>query len=122
MQMPPSCVKEGKGMNCSYSVSYPYLSLSFPNTGSSTDHAPGWKSFRAVLKLIDGLKNPKLLIANKYRHRASTLYAMSEIPHDQRAAFSKHMGHTENVNKEVDQCLLAIKEVTPFLISLCLLA
>ena len=27
-----------------------------------------------------------------------------------------------NVNKEVDQCHLAIKEVTPFLISFCLLA
>ena len=37
---------------------------------------------------------------------------MSEIPQDQRAAFYKHMGHTENVNKEVYQCPLAIKEVT----------
>ena len=37
---------------------------------------------------------------------------MSEIPEDQRAAFYKHMGHTENVNKEVYQCPLGIKEVT----------
>ena len=84
----------------------------FPNTGSSTDHASGWNSIRDVLKLVDGLENPKLLIADKYRHRASTLYAMSEIPEDQRAAFYKHMGHTENVNKEVYQCPLGIKEVT----------
>ena len=84
----------------------------FPNTGSSTDHSSGWNSIRDVLKLVDGLENPKLLIADKYRHRASTLYAMSEIPQDQRAAFYKHMGHTENVNKEVYQCPLAIKEVT----------
>ena len=84
----------------------------FPSTGSSTEHASGWHSIKDVLKLIDGLENPKLLIADKYRHRASTLFAMTEIPDDQRPCFYKHMGHTESVNKEIYQCPLAIKEVT----------
>ena len=65
-----------------------------------------------VTNLVDGFERPKLLIAVKYRHRASTLFALTEVPEEKRHAFYKHMGHSQQINRDVYHCLLAVKEVT----------
>ena len=55
---------------------------------------------------------PNHLIADKFRHRVSTLYAQLELPTEQRDIFYRHMGHSETINKNVYQCPLAVQEVT----------
>ena len=65
-----------------------------------------------VTNLVDGLERPELLIADKFRHRASTLFALTEVPEEKRHAFYKHMGHSQQINRDVYQCPLAVKEVT----------
>ncbi|GFS19451.1 histone-lysine N-methyltransferase SETD8-A [Elysia marginata] len=65
-----------------------------------------------VTNLVDGLERPELLIADKFRHRASTLFALTEVPEEKRYAFYKHMGHSQQINRDVYQCPLAVKEVT----------
>ena len=67
---------------------------------------------KEVCKIVEGLEKPHLLIADKFRHRASTLFASMDIPLEKRDAFYKHMGHSETINKEVYQCPLAVKEIT----------
>jgi len=95
---------------CDVSESNPFL---FPNTGSSQDHANGWNCIQAVAKLMGNeLKKPNLLIADKFRHRASTLFALLEMPQHKRELFYRHMGHSETINKEVYQCPLALLEIT----------
>ena len=61
---------------------------------------------------MDGLERPELLIADKFKHRASTLFALTEVPEEKRHAFYKHMGHSQQINRDVYQCPLAVKEVT----------
>ena len=84
----------------------------FPSTGSSKDHVSGWNIMKYVTNLVDGLERPELLIADKFRHRASTLFALTEVPEEKRHAFYKHMGHSQQINRDVYQCPLAVKEVT----------
>ena len=84
----------------------------FPSTGSSKDHVSGWNIMKDVTNLVDGLERPELLIADKFKHRASTLFALTEVPEEKRHAFYKHMGHSQQINRDVYQCPLAVKEVT----------
>ncbi|GFR68669.1 histone-lysine N-methyltransferase SETD8-A, partial [Elysia marginata] len=84
----------------------------FPSTGISKDHVSGWNIMKDVTNLVDGLERPELLIADKFRHRASTLFALTEVPEEKRHAFYKHMGHSQQINRDVYQCPLAVKEVT----------
>ena len=68
----------------------------FANTGTSLDHAVGWQCIKAVIKMMGPeLEKPDLLIADKFRHRLSTLYAVLELPANEREAFYRHMGHSE---------------------------
>ena len=84
----------------------------FANTGTSLDHAVGWQCIKAVIKMMGPeLEKPDLLIADKFRHRLSTLYAVLELPANEREAFYRHMGHSEAINKHVYQCPLSIGEV-----------
>ena len=84
----------------------------FANTGTSLDHAVGWQCIKAVIKMMgSGLEKPDLLIADKFRHRLSTLYAVLELPANEREAFYRHMGHSEAINKHVYKCPLAIGEI-----------
>ena len=82
-----------------------------PSTGSSKDHVSGWNIMKDVKNLVDGLERPELLIADKFRHRASTLFPLTEVPEEKRHAFYKHMDHSQQINRDVYQCLLAVKEV-----------
>ena len=84
----------------------------FANTRTSLDHAVGWQCIKAVIKMMgSGLEKPDLLIADKFRHRLSTLYAVLELPANEREAFYRHMGHSEAINKHVYKCPLAIGEI-----------
>ena len=85
----------------------------FPNTGGSLDHAIGWNSLKSVtLAMGNQLKRPNLLIADKFRHRASTLYALLDVAEHEREPFFRHMGHSAEINRNVYQCPLAVTEIT----------
>ena len=95
--------------NCSIHPDNIYL---FPNTQNSLDHASGYHCLRAVVKQVPNLKKPHLLIADKFRHQVSTIFASFELPKDQQDSFIRHMGHSEAINKHVYQCPMAIQEIT----------
>lgn len=84
----------------------------FPNTGSSKDHVSGYIAVQTVTKMINDLEKPQLLIADKFRHRASTLFALLDVSQSEREVFYRHMGHSENINKNIYQCPLALREIT----------
>ncbi|KAK7487420.1 hypothetical protein BaRGS_00021382, partial [Batillaria attramentaria] len=85
----------------------------FPNTCSSHDHVSGYNCIKAVTAAMgDRLKKPNLLIADKFRHRASTLFALLDLPEQERESWYRHMGHSAAINKDVYQCPLAITEMT----------
>ena len=68
---------------------------------------------KKVTNMMAGhLENPSLLTATKYRHRASTRYALQDVPEKDRSIFYKHMGHSQEINTNVYQCPLAVKEFT----------
>ena len=97
-------------VECGISDDNPYL---FPNTGLSNDHVIGWNSIQTVAKQLGNeLDKPSLLTADKFRHRASTLFASLDVPREQREAFFRHMGHTESINRDVYQSPMALKEIT----------
>ena len=92
------------------SESNPFL---FANTGTSLDHAVGWQSIKNVIKLMGPeLEKPELLIADKFRHRMSTQFALLDLPENERAKFYRHMGHSEAINKHVYQCPLSIEDTS----------
>ena len=84
----------------------------FPNTGFSMDHVNGYSAVKAIINMVADLEKPKLLIADKFRHRASTLFAILDIPEQNRETFYRHMGHSAEINKTIYQCPTAIREVT----------
>ncbi|XP_022111566.1 LOW QUALITY PROTEIN: uncharacterized protein LOC110990770 [Acanthaster planci] len=43
---------------------------------------------------------------------ASTLYALQDVPEKDRNTFYKHMGHSQEINTNVYQCPLAVREIT----------
>ncbi|XP_070203471.1 uncharacterized protein [Littorina saxatilis] len=98
--------------NVMINVKNPYL---FPNTGGSIEHASGYNSIKAISasENISGqLRQPHLLIADKFRHRASTIFALQDIPAGQREVFYRHMGHSGKINEDVYQSPLAVMEIT----------
>ena len=81
----------------------------FPNISNSKDHVIGWNCITAVSKAMGSLlKNPHLLIADKFRHRISTLYALEDVSEAERQVLYRHMGHSEEMNQNLYQCPLAI--------------
>ncbi|XP_060085309.1 uncharacterized protein LOC132564693 [Ylistrum balloti] len=81
----------------------------FPLTQNSAHHVKGWHAVESVCKKADILSH---INATSMRHRASTIYAALDIPENERRLFYQHMGHSEDINKNVYQCPLAIQEVT----------
>ncbi|GFS00397.1 transposon Tf2-6 polyprotein [Elysia marginata] len=57
-------------------------------------------------------KKPHLLIADKFRHQLSTIFASFELPKEQQNSFIRHMRHSEAINRNVYQCTMAIQEIT----------
>ena len=85
----------------------PYV---FPMTMNSVKHASGWHCVNEVCGYAD-VSNPTRLTATTMRHRASTMYAMMEVPDGEREAFYSHMGHSEHINKNVYQSPMALQEI-----------
>ncbi|XP_069105781.1 uncharacterized protein [Argopecten irradians] len=81
----------------------------FPNMQSSSEHIKGWHAVQSVCNSA-GLQS--MITATSMRHRAATIYASLDIPENERQAFYRHMGHSEEINKNVYQCPLAIQEMT----------
>ena len=57
-------------------------------------------------------ENPYRITATKMRHHASTLYALLDIPEQERQSFYRHMGHSREINQHVYQCHLGVQELT----------
>ncbi|GFR80622.1 histone-lysine N-methyltransferase SETD8-A [Elysia marginata] len=84
----------------------------FANTSGSKDHVIGWQAMKYVTMMMgQELDRPDLLIADKFRHRMSTLFALLDVPQSQRETFYKHMGHSQAINEAVYQSPLALNEV-----------
>ena len=82
----------------------------FALTQKSLEHANGWQAVHKV-SVQANISNVTRLTATKMRHRASTFYAMQDIPENSRAAFYNHMGHSKDVNECIYQSPLGIKEM-----------
>ena len=93
---------------CAVDSANPYL---FATTKSSDGHADGWQSVKATC-VRAGVSQPDKLTATKMRHRASTFYALLDLPENERRAFYNHMGHSRAVNEEVYQCPPSLIEIT----------
>ena len=83
----------------------------FASTQLSDYDASGWHAFKDVCSKLE-LKRPELMNATKNRHRVSTLYAALELPERDRKLFYDHMGHSEDVNRDVYQAPLALMGIT----------
>ncbi|XP_052065843.1 uncharacterized protein LOC127705557 [Mytilus californianus] len=81
----------------------------FPNIKGSNFHVNGWNSVNKVCKQA-GLT--KEINATQMRHYMSTVFANLDVPETDRQAFYRHMGHSEEINKHVYQCPLAVQEIT----------
>ncbi|XP_052063070.1 uncharacterized protein LOC127702809 [Mytilus californianus] len=81
----------------------------FPNIQGSNFHVNGWNSVNKVCKQA-GLT--KEINATQMRHYMSTVFANLDVPETDRQAFYRHMGHSEEINKHVYQCPLAVQEIT----------
>ena len=78
-------------------------------TKGSDDHARGWHAMKEMC-LAAGIKGH--VNAADIRHRTSTEHASLLLPNEENRYFYSHMGHSENMNKDVCQCPLAVAELT----------
>jgi len=83
----------------------------FPTTKSADGHADGCQSVHTTCINV-GVSEPEKLTATKMRHRASTFYALLDLPESEHRAFYSHMGHSKAINETVYQCPSSIAEVT----------
>ena len=83
----------------------------FACTQKSQSHITGWHALNNVCDEA-GIKEKTTLTATKNRHRVSTLYAALDLPDAEQALLFKHMGHSANINQNIYQVPLAIREVT----------
>ena len=83
----------------------------FPSTRESENHVSGWHAMRNICESLT-LKDPENLKSTANRHRISTLFAAMDISKSDRQYFYKHMGHSENTNKNIYQAPLALMEIT----------
>ncbi len=92
-------VREAAGAN----TQNPFL---FANTENSLTHVDGWPCVKDVCKKAN-VSNPELITATRFRHRASTYYALLDTSAKNRRVFYRHMGHGKDVNRDIYQCPLA---------------
>ncbi|MGH0161233.1 UNVERIFIED_CONTAM: hypothetical protein FKN15_076453 [Acipenser sinensis] len=83
----------------------------FANTNKSDNHVGGWHALHGVALKAD-VQHVERLTATKMRHKISTLYAALEVPESESNIFYKHMGHSEDINKNIYQSPMALLEVT----------
>lgn len=91
----------------------PHNRYVFPSLGNSENHVSGWHAVHKMSDVIkEQLENVKALTATSNRHRVSTLFAMLDLPRQDREWFYKHMGHSEAINQCRYQAPPAIMELT----------
>uniref|UniRef100_A0A7M5X9K8 SET domain-containing protein n=2 Tax=Clytia hemisphaerica TaxID=252671 RepID=A0A7M5X9K8_9CNID len=82
----------------------------FPATQGSDAHVGGWQSIKTICKKLE-LQNEKTITATKQRHRMSTIFASLDLPEMERERFFDHMGHSEEINRNVYQAPPAMAEI-----------
>lgn len=88
---------------------HPENNYVFPNVQRSLFHTSGWKCVESVCKQAGVSKR---INATQMRHRVSTIYAALHMSDIDRQAFYRHMGHSEEINRNVYQCPLGTQEIT----------
>ena len=83
----------------------------FPSTNDSSNHVSGWHALNKVCKNLD-LKNEANMTATQNRNRVSTLFALMDIPENERQYVYRHLGHSEETNRDIYQAPLAGKEIS----------
>ena len=83
----------------------------FASTQMSELNVFGWHALKDVCKDLN-LINPRLINATNNRHRVSTIYATLDLPQQEKQLFYTHMGHSEEMNREVYQAPLALMGLT----------
>lgn len=84
----------------------------FP-TKSSDIYISGWH----VLKEVCGnceLQKPELINGTNNRHRLSTVFATLNVSKEVRDGFFSHMGHSEEVNRNIYQTPMALHGVQTY--------
>lgn len=81
----------------------------FANTENSLEHVAGNDAVNYMCN-VAMIKSDQIT-ATANRGRVSTLYALLDLPADQRQLFYKHMGHSEKVNIGTYQRPLPIQEI-----------
>lgn len=71
----------------------------------------GWHAVSSVCDNVT-LTNKSIVTATKNRHRVSTMFALMDVPENDRQFIYKHLGHSEETNKNIYQTPLALKELT----------
>lgn len=74
---------------------------------NSMDHILGSQAISKVCEAVDVVN----VTATGMRHRASTLYALEDLPEGKREAFYRHMGHDEAINRDVYQTPFGLPEL-----------
>ncbi|XP_065651046.1 uncharacterized protein LOC136079248 [Hydra vulgaris] len=76
-------------------------------------HVSGWHALHFICtKIKDKLKYPNKLTATANRKRVSTLFAIMDLPPQDRELFYQHMGHSKDINQNVYQVPPALLEIT----------
>ena len=83
----------------------------FASTQMSELSASGWHALKDLCAEIK-LQNASLINTTNNRHPVSTLYASLNLPKHERKLFYIHMGHSEDINKDIFQAPLAIISIT----------
>ena len=83
------------------------------STLNGLEHVSGWHAVKKVCDKLQ-LQDAKRITATTNRHRVSTEFALMDVPASDRDYIYKHLGHSEEVNKNVYQAPLAVKAITVF--------
>lgn len=82
----------------------------FPFTQGSLDHLSGWQCLGTVAKEAQ-VECPNKITATETRYLTSTMYAMLDVSPLERQRFFEHMGHSEEINKQINKTPLALSTV-----------
>ena len=84
----------------------------FASTQPSHCHVSGWHAVKTVCNSLEvDLHFGSDVVATNNRHRISTLFAGLDVPQKDRELFYSHMGHSEDISRNVYQAPLAIQEI-----------
>ena len=84
-----------------------YESNNFLFASTQLLNVSGLHAFKDICNKLN-LQNSDLINATSNRHCISTVYASLDLPQQEKELFYSHMGHSEQMNKNVYQALLAV--------------